>query len=186
MRRDDSFLTGVQFYKTGFEFLFCCCLTCIDIISFGKWTKWFLISRLTECFLNYDIPIRIVPIVGRTRTVSSNTFPAIKNLRSTCFLIETRLSLAICTLKFGGGSSLKRASGCACRIFLDSASERALWMAPVSKTPWFSFWSICKETYHILCFLFICKERLGTFKVLAMTRLNMIYSNLVCRVSPSV
>ena len=54
-------------------------------------------SKVTEYFLNNDMPMRTLPIVGRTMMVLSKTLPPMKERNSTCFLTGTILPLSICT-----------------------------------------------------------------------------------------
>ena len=96
-------------------------------------------SSVTEYFLKNDIPIKMFPIVGKIINVSSNTFPPIKNRRRTSFRTGTMLPLAIWTLKSGAGYSSSWAAGWACNIRRSSFSDIALWIAPVSSSPWFSY-----------------------------------------------
>ena len=64
---------------------------------------FFARSRVTEYFLKKDIPVRIIPIVGRIMKVSSNIFIPMKKRRRTCFRNGTILPFAIWTLESGAG-----------------------------------------------------------------------------------
>ena len=88
------------------NFLFVCYLTCINIMWLENGQKVIFDVKVDRYFSKNDIPIRIVPIVGRTKKTSSKTFPAMKNRKRTCCRIGTKLPLAIWTLKLGVGVRL--------------------------------------------------------------------------------
>ena len=127
----------------------------------GNFTMLLARSRVTEYFLKNDIPMSTLPMVGRTMNVSSKTLPLMKNRSSTCFLTGTMLPLAIWTLNSWAGSSWRRAAGCAERIRRSSASDSALWIAPVSRRPKFSYARNWRGTYNILSFLLSCSVALN-------------------------
>ena len=120
----------------------------------GNLTTLLARSSVTEYFLKKDIPIKMLPMVGRIMKVSSKTLPPMKKRSSTCFRTGTMLPFAIWTLKSGAGYSSRSAAGWADRIRLSSSSDTALLIAPVSRSPWFSYCRNCNRTYNILSFLF--------------------------------
>ena len=81
-------------------------ITCIRVLNFKcvdltcrvmsrNVTMMLVMSRVTEFFLNEDIPRRTLPMVGKPIKVSSKLFPPTNKRSDTCFRTETMLLLAI-------------------------------------------------------------------------------------------
>ena len=163
--RSRSITTGENTCWLGWSIIFCVVFSSNSLflnfpltdrswsVMSGNLTMLLAKSKVTEYFLKKDIPMRMFPIVGRTMNVSSKILPPMKNRKRTCFLTGTMLPLAISTLNSGAGSSSRRAAGWAVRVRRSSASERALWIAPVSSRPKFSYARNWSGTYSILSFL---------------------------------
>ena len=166
VQRSLSARTGTMIWWSGFMTVFCVVRNSIIWILYrplsgfscrvmsGNLTTLLARSSVTEYFLKNDIPIKMLPMVGRIMKVSSNTLPPMKKRSSTCFRTGTMLPFAIWTLKSGAGYSSRSAAGCADRIRLSSSSDIALLIAPVSRSPWFSYSRNCNGTYNNLSFLF--------------------------------
>ena len=141
----------------------------------GNLTTLFARSSVTEYFLKKDIPIKMLPMVGRIMKVSSRTLAPMKKRSSTCFRTGTMLPFAIWTLKSGAGYFSRSAAGWADRNRLSSSSDIALPIAPVSRSPWFSYCRDCNGTYNILSFLFNWRVAVNTCIATSFFRVDVFF-----------